>query len=94
METRRERYNSHQQKYQRRMKALLRRYKTLKGCADCGYREHHAALEFDHLPGYDKSGTRMARGSGISRKRIKAELQKCEVVCRNCHGIRTWERQQ
>lgn len=26
----------------------IRDYKLEQGCFDCGYKEHHAALEFDH----------------------------------------------
>jgi len=59
------------------------------GCTDCGYREHSAALDFDHLPGYDKVQTVSALVTAGTLDEIKAEITKCEVVCANCHRVRT-----
>lgn len=63
------------------------------GCSDCGYKEHPAALDFDHLPGHVKrrSISRMLR---MHRNTLMVELAKCEVVCSNCHRVRTWQRNQ
>ncbi|QQV92500.1 HNH endonuclease [Streptomyces phage MeganTheeKilla] len=69
----------------------LRKYLVEKGCVDCGYNHHHAALEFDHLPGYTKIKNVMAMTYN-SWEVIWAEVEKCEVVCANCHAIRTHER--
>jgi hypothetical protein len=63
------------------------------GCIDCGYRDHPAALDFDHLPGFEKRGG-IARMMGYHRNTLLAEIAKCEVVCSNCHRIRTWKRRQ
>lgn len=79
----RERYERNRQK--------LHEYKLAKGCADCGYNAHHAGLELDHLPGKGKRATvssLLGRGWNIVQK----ELERCDVVCGTCHGIRTWER--
>ena len=63
-------------------------------CADCGGRFHPAAMAFDHLPGSVKVldiASLVRRGSvGLAR----AEIQKCEIVCANCHAIRTYERRE
>jgi hypothetical protein len=65
--------------------------KLERGCADCGYNTHAAALHFDHLPGFDK-----LFGIGNSGNRtwesILQEIDKCDVVCANCHAIRTYTR--
>ncbi len=61
------------------------------GCVDCGYNAHPSALEFDHLPGAIKSFTISGRTLG-NADRIRAEIAKCEVVCANCHRVRTAER--
>lgn len=71
-------------------RAWLQAYKVEKGCTDCGYSAHHAALEFDHI--YDDKVENVSSLAGRSRAAILAEIAKCEVVCANCHGIRTWER--
>jgi hypothetical protein len=68
----------------------IRAYKVEHGCADCGYREHHAALEFDHIEGRVLGTVSSLAGSSFAR--VLKEIARCEVVCRNCHGIRTHER--
>lgn len=71
-------------------------YKLQKGCIDCGYNAHPAALEFDHLPEY---GPRQITVSKLataftSIKALLVEIAKCEVVCANCHNIRTENRRK
>jgi len=74
-----------------RNRQTLDEYKLQIGCADCGYNKHAAALEFDHLPGTFKSQT-VASLMYRSWERIWQEIAKCELVCANCHAIRTAER--
>ncbi|MBX9679725.1 MAG: hypothetical protein K2X38_13260 [Gemmataceae bacterium] len=68
-------------------------YKLAKGCATCGYREFAEALEFDHLPQYKKNFN-VARAARriLDWSVIEAEIAKCEVVCANCHRVRTAQR--
>jgi hypothetical protein len=90
-EIQRRRLNSHRRSKVRykENRALIDGIKLSSGCIDCGYRSHPAALEFDHLPGCEKKDT-LARLAGVkSRQRILDEIAKCEVVCANCHAIRT-----
>jgi hypothetical protein len=61
------------------------------GCADCGYREHDVALDFDHRPGEVKKFS-IAKQGGRSWASVLAEMAKCDVVCANCHRIRTDDR--
>ncbi len=76
----------------KRLREQVKEYKLEKGCTDCGYREHYAALDFDHI-GDDKfKGVSRMVDAGYSWKRIKQEIDKCEVVCANCHRIRTTDR--
>lgn len=60
------------------------------GCADCGFDEHPAALEFDHVRG--RKLFALSVGCGRNREVQLAEIAKCEVVCSNCHHIRTYRR--
>lgn len=73
----------------RRQREVLTNIKLERGCTDCGYNEHAAALHFDHL-----SDKRWNIGMNISRKMedLLEEVAKCEVVCANCHAVRTSER--
>lgn len=78
-------------RYQRRLR-MLAAVKLTAGCTDCGYSEHASALEFDHLPGFAKRGAvagNLAKGTLL---RLFEEIAKCEVVCSNCHRVRTWRR--
>jgi hypothetical protein len=49
-------------------------------------------MDFDHVTGEKiQSISRLSRGSG-GKKKLLEELKKCELVCSNCHRIRTHER--
>lgn len=63
-------------------------------CADCGGSFHPAAMQFDHLP---EHGRRVRCVSGMtsgSTGRMLKEIAKTEVVCANCHCVRTHKRRQ
>jgi hypothetical protein len=50
-------------------------------------------LDFDHRPGSGKTHNVMFLvNSGYSLARIRTEIEKCEVRCRNCHARVTYER--
>lgn len=72
--------------------AKIAAYKLERGCADCGYSAHPAALEFDHLPGSMKKFNIGGKVASYSEKTLWEEIAKCDVVCANCHNIRTAER--
>jgi len=71
---------------------FIARYKIEQGCADCGCNEHHAMLEFDHI--MPRLRGTVASQMGKSLKVIMEEVARCEVVCGNCHNMRTWRRNQ
>lgn len=62
-------------------------------CADCGHRFHHVAMDFDHL-GKEPKFMNVSTMKGQSRTlaSIKREVKKCQVVCSNCHRVRTFLR--
>ena len=64
--------------------------KQTAGCTDCGYNESPVALQFDHINDDKKFG--IGNGRCRSLKSLQAEIDKCEVVCANCHHIRTYTR--
>lgn len=68
-------------------------YRSLKDgeCADCGKKYHHAVMQWDHLE--DKTnGVSALFVQGRSKDVILAEIKKCDLVCANCHAMRTWNR--
>jgi hypothetical protein len=65
-----------------------------KPCADCGDVFHYAAMQFDHRPGTIKLFAIGTKGKNYSIEKLDAEIAKCDVVCANCHALRTWTRRQ
>lgn len=59
------------------------------GCMDCGSRDERI-LSFDHVDARSKMAavTQLYRGS---RQKLKDEMRKCVVRCRNCHALRDWD---
>lgn len=64
--------------------------KTLK-CVDCG-NDDWRVLDFDHIANNKKSNVSSLVRFG-SWDKLTEEITKCEVVCSNCHRIRTYNRQ-
>jgi hypothetical protein len=61
-------------------------------CLDCGGRFKAHQMDFDHRDPSAKSFNVMAgRAMLMSTARVLAEVQKCDVVCANCHRVRTRE---
>lgn len=70
----------------------LNAIKLAVGCTDCGYRDHPAALEFDHLPGRAKVGEVGQLARSAAWEVVLEEIKKCQIVCANCHRVRTTAR--
>lgn len=71
-----------------RCKEFIKEILTNSKCMDCGY-NNWIALEFDHRDPSKKEyeiSNCIGRGS-ISK--LKKEMEKCDIVCCNCHRIRT-----
>ena len=65
---------------------LLRAAKNVP-CLDCGVEYPHYVMEFDHRE--DKVGNLGVISYKVGMKRLLEELAKCDVVCANCHKVRT-----
>ena len=64
-------------------------------CNRCGF-DNPGALEFHHKDPNEKQ-YEVARcldwasqGGSLSGERLRAELAKCELLCRNCHVVEHW----
>lgn len=71
--------------------AVLHQIKVAAGCADCGYHSHAEALDFDHRPGVEKVFS-IAQEPHRPWAVMETEIAKCDVVCANCHRVRTASR--
>lgn len=75
--------------YAKRNYALIEELKSVP-CKDCGVPYPPVVMDFDHLPGYVKHRklSDMAKAQ-YSEEAIRREAAKCDVVCANCHRLRT-----
>lgn len=60
-------------------------------CTDCGARLPSVCMDWDHRPGVDKVAN---VGTLVRRKpsTLFSEIAKCDLVCANCHRVRTSNR--
>lgn len=78
-----------QSEYRRKMlEEFISTYKKGKCCAKCGYNKHPEILQFHHKDEKKKSFT-IARKtiSPSSMPLIKKEMDKCILLCPNCHRL-------
>lgn len=81
---------SHKDKIYRRTvsnRNKIQQIKMDKGCVDCGYNVHFAALDFDHVQG--SKAKVVSDMVGYRWDKVMLEIEKCEVRCANCHRIKT-----
>ena len=64
-------------------------------CTDCGVAYPPYVMQFDHVP---NRGPKLFNISEAVRdgtwtvEQVKAEAEKCDIVCANCHAVRTHTR--
>lgn len=63
------------------------------GCSRCDCK-HPAALQFHHVTGKIANVSMMVRGIGAGLDTILEEIDKCIVLCANCHAVEHWEKRQ
>ena len=73
-----------------RNRLFIREYLQQHSCKDCNHNDWRV-LEFDHLPEYKKYND-ISELISLSTDRLKNEIAKCEVVCANCHNLRSYYR--
>lgn len=92
-------YQRNKSKYleynRRQYEKLKQEVITLKAkpCTDCGGCFPYYVMDFDHVDGTKKRFD-VGRARKYSLAEIRREIAKCELVCANCHRIRTHERRQ
>jgi transcription elongation factor Elf1 len=70
-------------KRRRKIKNLATEYKGGK-CQICGYNKYQGALDLHHIGGNKEFGI-ADKGYTRSWEKVKTELDKCILVCANCH---------
>lgn len=76
---------------ERRLRNKLKAIEYLGGeCESCGYQKCHASLDFHHKDPLEKDST-IKDLLNHSWKKIQKELDKCMLLCSNCHRELHWE---
>lgn len=69
-----------------KMESIIREVFPLFSCEVCGYDKCKAALDFHHLDPAEKDFNLASISStNRSKDKVIAELQKCVLLCSNCH---------
>lgn len=81
---------------QQRQRSLYESLKKGRPCQDCGGLFHLQAMEWDHRDGATKSFdvSYVGRGGKAGPDLLLSEIAKCDLVCANCHRVRTARRRQ
>lgn len=70
--------------------AIVDKIKAESGCVDCGlHPEYSQVLEFDHRPDEVKLFHISDKMTTGTVEDLMAEIAKCDIVCANCHRVRT-----
>lgn len=72
--------------------AVIGKYLTGRSCVDCGETDP-IVFEFDHVRGEKFRNVSAMTSAAFSEARLLEEVEKCDVVCANCHKRRTVKRQ-
>ena len=84
--------NKHHQSYNaQKNRGLQRKLEIIRllggGCSICGYKKNLAALAFHHIDSRDKEFKLDMRSlSNRTLELIQLELDKCILICHNCHA--------
>lgn len=94
-------YTKNKQKYldnaSKRRKVLRLEVQKIKDvpCLDCGVKYPYWVMHFDHRNN-DRNGNACVSRliSSTQRTKLYEEIDKCDIVCANCHADRTYKRMQ
>lgn len=77
-------------KHQNAKRAELYKLKESTPCADCGRLYPYYVMQFDHK--VNKGFVISSRSASYGSELFNNEILKCDLVCANCHAIRTHNR--
>lgn len=72
----------------RYLKRRLNAIEKLGGCCKICGEDDYTLLEFDHIDPKTKEFT-IAKASSFSEERFNKELDKCQLLCKTCHKIKS-----
>lgn len=71
---------------------MIRQIKESKICMDCGKKYPYYVMDFDHRNKDEKKFCISTHTGKRGRNVILAEIEKCDLVCSNCHRERSHQR--
>lgn len=74
-------------RHRHRKKEVLKRRKRETGCQVCRWNGCDKALDLHHIDPSEKSGNFGKILSSGSLKALEEEIEKCVVLCSNCHRL-------
>lgn len=83
-------YIERNKKYRKIIQEYVKNIKESSPCVDCGQKYPYYVMDFDHLSDKKFNVNFLSATGRISA--LKKEIDKCELVCSNCHRIRTYNR--
>jgi hypothetical protein len=81
------RAREHTKAQRERIKTYIEEFKTGKLCADCGLGYPPRVMDFHHEGEKDGNIADMY-ARAVSLSRLQAEIDKCILLCANCHRMR------
>lgn len=85
-------YLERNRRYRKELTTFVNSIKESTPCADCKLCYPYYVMDFDHLDGHIKEGLVSHFMKNRRRLGMIDEIKKCDVVCANCHRIRTHTR--
>jgi len=90
----RERQNRIRRATREYQRQFIRKVKSKYGCKICGIKDWRV-LDFDHLDNSIKKFNISNHASNAyTLSKLKNEMRKCQILCSNCHRIKTFEERQ
>lgn len=88
--------NNKRQYLERNIRSFMKRRELVRqiksrACADCGIQYPFYVMDFDHREGETKE-YELNRIDRMTTRVLLREIEKCDVVCANCHRVRTYKR--
>jgi len=83
-------YLERNKRYRLSIREYIQKIKESKPCAECGVKYPFYVMDFDHLKDKEYEINFLASTGRIGA--VKLEIEKCEVVCANCHRMRSYKR--
>jgi hypothetical protein len=83
---------SRQRDHRSQIRKFIQEFKSGKVCMDCGHEYPHFVMDFDHRPEENKLFEISRAARLVTLEQIRLEIEKCDLVCANCHRFRTWYR--